>query len=340
MSHATALLALSLAASALLFAAPSAAGAPIDDATRAAARSLAEEALARFDSGDHQGALTLFDKADALVHAPTMGIMAARCLEKLGRWVEATERYLAVSRAPLDAGANEAQRNAVKAAEVERNALLPRIPALVVVIEGEGEGEGARRVEVTIDGKPVPAALLGVKRPTDPGRHRIEARRGSESVTREVVLDPGASVTVNLRLASGGTAVIPPAPPASLPAPPPADSRSSGSAMRGVGFAFIGLGGAGIVTGAILGGLAISARGNLDESGCKEGMCPRAVEDDVSRYNTLRLASGGALIAGLVVAAGGVTLAVLAPSGPKPAPQARWEPWVGPGTVGVRGVFW
>ena len=338
MSHATALLALSLAASALLFAAPSAAGAPVDDATRAAARSIAEEALARFDRGDHQGALTLFDKADALVQAPTMGIMAARCLEKLGRWVEATERYLAVSRAPLDAGANEAQRNAVRAAEVERDALLPKIPALVVVIEGEGEGEGegARPVEVTIDGKSMPAALLGMKRPTDPGRHRIEARRGSESVTREVVLDPGASVTVNLRLGRGGSAVIPPGP----PAPPPADSRSSGSAMRGVGFAFIGLGGAGIVTGAILGGLAISARGNLDESGCKEGMCPRAVEDDVSRYNTLRLASGGALIAGLVVAAGGVTLAALAPSGPKPAPQARWEPWVGPGTAGVRGVFW
>lgn len=332
MSQATAMLALSLAASALLFAAPSAAGAPVDDATRAAARSIAEEALARFDRGDHQGALTLFDKADALVQAPTMGIMAARCLEKLGRWVEATERYLAVSRAPLDAGANEAQRNAVKAAEVERDALLPKIPALVVVVEGEG----ARPVEVTIDGKSVPAALLGMKRPTDPGRHRIEARRGSESVTREVVLDPGASVTVNLRLGSGGSAVMPPGP----PAPPPADSRSSGSAMRGVGFAFIGLGGAGIVTGAILGGLAISARGNLDESGCKEGMCPRTVEDDVSRYNTLRLASGGALIAGLVVAAGGVTLAVLAPSGPKPASEARWEPWVGPGTAGVRGVFW
>src|SRR5580700_919246 len=97
---------------------------PIDEPTRAAARAAAEDALARFDRGDYTGALDLFNRADALVHAPTLGLMAARCLEKLGRLVEASERYLAVTKVQLDPGAPASQAKAQVTAEQERAALL------------------------------------------------------------------------------------------------------------------------------------------------------------------------------------------------------------------------
>lgn len=334
MSHRTRYLAFSLLASWMLLSAPAAAQAPVDDATRATARALAEDGLARFDRGDHAGALPLFDKADALIHAPTMGLMAARCLEKIGRWVEASERFLAVSRIKLDAAANDAQRNAVRAAEVERQALLPRIPMLVLNLEGAAPEE----VALHLDGQPLPSAMIGVKRPTDPGKHRIEARRGAERQQHDATLVPGAVVNVNLRFGAGAGSPPP------LDSAPPAVKGTSGGAMKGLGFAALGVGGAGIITGAILGGLAISAKGKLDEQGCDGGKCPASLTDDVSRYNTFRMASGGALIAGIVLAAGGVTLAALAPSDKgaekdRKAAALRWEPWVGAGMVGVRGVF-
>jgi hypothetical protein len=314
---------------ALLALAP-AARAEVDPTTRAAARATAEDALARFDKADYTGALDLFNRADALVHAPTLGLMAARCLDRLGRLVEASERYLAVTRLPLDRGAPEAQAKAQVTAAEENAALLPRVPVLVIALEG-----ATADARVTIDGQPVPAEILGLKRPTDPGPHRLEARRGTEVASREIILKEGDAPTVTLRLSG---APLPPATP--------------GTGMRPVGWAGVGLatlGGAGLLVGVITGGLAVSAKSSLDAEGCVGGHCPPTTQSSVNRYDTLRLASGGGLIVGGIVAAAGVALAVVGARA-RPAPdRAGWAvtmgalppnpwlraPWTGLGTVGV-----
>lgn len=311
-------------------------GAAVDDATRAAARGIAEEALAHFDKGDFAGALNLFNKVDALVHAPTMGLMAARCLERLGRLVEASERYLAVAQAPLDANATNAQKNAQKSAETERNALLPKIPNLIIAVEGVTPDEA----QVTIDGKSVPSALIGLKRPTDPGHHRVAVTRGPDAGERTVTLVPGETQTVTLRLLPGAA---PPPGPATGTSGPTDDTTAavgSGSPLRALGWAGVGVGGAGVLVGAIVGGLAVSAKSSLDAEGCVSGMCPSKDQGDVNHYNTLRLVSGGTLITGLALAAGGVTLVVLAPrGGAERPPAARVETWVGAASAGLRGSF-
>ena len=77
---------------------------------------------------------------------------------------------------------------------------------------------------------------------------------------------------------------------------------------------------AALVVGAITGGLAVSAKSSLDAAGCTGGFCPASQGSAVSRYDTLRLASGASLVVGGILAAGGVTLAIVASrSRPKPA---------------------
>ncbi len=56
--------------------------------------------------------------------------------------------------------------------------LWPRIPNLVVAVEGAGEND----VSVTLDGKPIPSSLLGEEQPANPGPHRLLGKRGTETV--------------------------------------------------------------------------------------------------------------------------------------------------------------
>ncbi len=95
-----------------------------DEATRNAARKIAEEGLSLFQGGQYAEALDRFERAGALVRAPTMGLMAGRSLVKLGRLVEASERFLAVTRMTLAKDASDAFRKAQVDAGKEREAPL------------------------------------------------------------------------------------------------------------------------------------------------------------------------------------------------------------------------
>jgi hypothetical protein len=329
-----------IAALTALAPAASAKGDGVDAATKAAARAAAEDALARYDAGDYAAALALFNRADALVHAPTLGLMAARSLEKLGRLVEASERYLAVTRVKLAPGAPDAQAKAQVTAERERAGLQPKVPAIVIAIEGGAASEAV----ITLDGNPVEAALVGLKRPTDPGPHRLEARRGKELASRDFVLKLGEVTTITLRL-TGAVPVAEGAAPrvdgkaaedSGATDPAGAANGMSRAGWAGVGIA--SLGGAGLVVGAITGGLAISAKHSLDAAGCVGGHCPASQQSTVDRYDTLRLASGGTLIAGGILAAGGVAV-VLATRARAPSTTAYVTPWLGLGRAGVGGSF-
>jgi hypothetical protein len=288
-----------------------------DDATRSAARALAEQGLALYDKGDCPGALDALDRAEALVRAPTLALHAARCLERLGRLVEASERYMSAQRMPLGADASEAFREAQADAAREREALLPRLPSLEIVLEGARPEEAT----VTLDGKPVPAVLVGVGRPVNPGSHRVEARRGEATASETVTLAEAERRRVVLRLPPA-TALpahaVAPSPPA-----PEARGVSSGAALRTLGWVGVGIGGAGILIGAVSGGLALGKRAELDDGGCVEERCPPTLGDDVDAYNSLRTLSGAALIAGAVLASAGVVMLVVAPTGEELTLDAR-----------------
>src|SRR5690242_3471253 len=115
-------------AAAVLFAValsgPAARADSVDAAARATARKLGTEAVKLFEAGDFAAALDKFNTADSLVPAPTLGLYAARCLVKLDRLVEASERYLAVTRMQLERGAPAVMRKAQADAVTEREKLM------------------------------------------------------------------------------------------------------------------------------------------------------------------------------------------------------------------------
>src|SRR5262245_42492625 len=102
------------------------------DASEAAARLMAKEALALYDKGDWAAALEELERADALVHAPTLGLMAARCLVKMGRVADALRRYEQVLALRLDASAPPAQVKAQATARKEHDDLSPRVPRITI----------------------------------------------------------------------------------------------------------------------------------------------------------------------------------------------------------------
>ncbi|XXX77216.1 tetratricopeptide repeat protein [Sorangium sp. So ce134] len=312
---------------ALAFAAPARA-ADVDPATVNAARALAEEGLELYDKGDYAAALDKLGRAEELIQAPTIGLYAARCLEQLGRLIEASERYLQVSRTPLDASASDVFKAAVADAEKAYTDLKPRIPKLAVGVRGAPE----REVQITIDGKPMPPALVGVSRPVDPGEHLVEGAWAGRVVRQEVTLAERQEASIALAFPAVGR----PAAPVPSPAPAP-----PGGAQRVLGWSALGTGAATLVLGGVTLGATLALRSDLVGLGCTEKIvCPDTPEahDKLGSYNSMRLIPAPAFIVGGALAAGGVALLLTMPSASKPK-GAAVRPWISPWGAGIAGVF-
>lgn len=305
---------------------------PVDSETKLAARELGEQAIELYKEGKFDAALDRFDRAAKLVDVPSLNLYAARCLEKLGRWVESSERYLRVTRMPAVAGELEDQALARARAAEERQALLPRIPKLEIGIEGVDAGS----VTVEMDGKSVPAALLGVERHVDPGEHSIVGTLGTQRVERSVKVSESAHerVTLSFRPEPGTT---PPPKPVLSPQPstssPERDQPTSGSTQRTLGWIGIGVGSVGLVFGGITGFIAMGKKSDLDDT-CLDRKCGPDQHSDVDSYDRQRLLSSLGFGIGLVGMAAGITLLATAPSD-RPGVAAR----VHPGGLSLGGSF-
>jgi hypothetical protein len=320
-----------LVCAAALAAAPPARADNVDPAARSTARKLAQDALKLYDSGDYGAALEKFNTADSLVPAPTLGLYAARCLVKLGRLVEASERYLEVTRMQLDRGAATLMRKAQADAVSERDKLQPLIPTLEIRLDGP-QGDG---VSVTFDDKPLLPGLLGEKRPVDPGKHRASAKRADTEVAQDVIVKGGEAAKMVLKL--------PPLPDPPVERTPP---------LRVAGWTGIGLGIAGSIFAAVNGALAIAEQQSLS-SQCKAGnsLCPTSAAGTIATYNVVTKLTTVGLVTGLVGLGFGIPAVLATPKSewvypdgrtappPKDPAKVSVEPWVTLGGAGVRGTF-
>ena len=299
----------------------------VDDATRAAARTMGNEGLDAYEAGRYEEAYEKLDRAYQVVHAPTLCLWSARALEKLGRLVAAAERYREVFHLHFEHGDEAIFEKAKADAASELAALEPRIPTVRVDVEGAVRED----VSVSIDGVDVPTALLGAPRPVDPGAHRVEARSNGETARAEVTLREGESKPVTLRLSGA------PVPPVEGGAPPEPerDAGSSGAAQRLAGYVALGVGGVGFALGGVTGGMVLAQNSTLEED-CPDHECSPDFRDDVDQINARRTLSTIGFVIGGVAAAAGITLLAT-------APKRRSEPgaalWVGPGTVNISGRF-
>lgn len=303
----------------------------VDDATRNAARELARDAVTAYDAQEYEKALDLLQRAHDLVPAPTITLYQARCLSRLGRLVEAMERYEATRRAPLDAKAPPAFREAVRDAGKELEEVRARVPKAKIVVEGPGSD--SQFMQVMLDGKVVPPALVGVARTIDPGAHRIEVRvPGVSRGLTNLSIEEGEVEDVRVRLVLLGAADDD-----YTGAEQDRATRNESSSRKTWGYVGIGVGVAGLALGATAALMARSKQDDLDAA-CDGSRCPPSAQDDLDSFRSRRtLSLVGYGVGAVGVIAGSALL--LWPDEKKGREGRAIAPWVGVGSAGLGGRF-
>ena len=333
------------------------AAAQTDAATRAAARNIATAGVQALEQGDVELATQKLTKAFELLPVPSIALWLGRALAKKGQLVEAAEHFIQAGRLPASQGSEQAvQEQAQRDAAKELNDLTPRIPKLVINLEGAKAGE----VTLSVDGKPLSTALLGEEQPINPGAHAVRGTRGSEVVEQSVTLAEGQKQALTLRFQASSPAAVPGAPVAAAPGAPAAtpttaalvtpattptatDHGTGGGAGKTLGYVALAVGGAGLVVGGVTGGLAFSKRSDLDKDpACNDGKCSSSIQPDIDSFRTMRTVSTIGFVAGGVCAGLGVVLLLTSggsseQKGALPAPRVGLR--VAPNAVSLSGSF-
>ena len=364
-SSAAFVIAFSLAAGASLSAARPALAQSDDD--RATARALGQEGQQALDNKSYATAEDRFKRADKLVHAPTLELGLARALAAEAKYVEAQETYNRIIREGLPPGAPDAFKHALEDAKKEVDTVSPKLGSVLITVKS-ANGTDIPDPKVFLDDKPINAASLGVKRAIDPGPHvlRVQADGYKASEMRFAVLEGGAATEgVILDKDMTPVAAATPAPgvvPAATPTPattpgqtaPAAATADTGAPPKKsiLPYVAFGVGGAGLVLGAITGLVAIGDHSAINKD-CGGSTCAGGQDaDKISSYHTMgALSTVGFIVAALGGGAGVVLLLTqpkAAPAGDSPAPSApppaaerrlRLYPVVGAGSAGVFGTF-
>jgi hypothetical protein len=306
------------------------------EADRASARSLAAEGYDALERKDYATAVDRFRHADALIHAPTIGVDLARALVGLGRLVEASERYQLVIREGVPKGSPASWKKAIEDAQSESADLEPRLAWVVIHVMGPLDPE------LTVDGIRVPEGAIGARRAADPGTSEIRATApGFEPESQTVTLKEGEEQVVTLVLKKSPAGPKPPTEAEPAPAVEPAREPPS----RVPAWIAFGVGGAGLIVGSVTGILALGAHSDLEDQ-CPNGHCKPAdgseahqMQSDLSRYHTFGTISGVGFIVALAGAGTGAVLLVTGSAAAPGPPKAAMWPVVGPGEVGVAGRF-
>ena len=278
-----------------------------DAELRTAARDLATQGAQAFEAGQYSQASDFFRRAHELVPAPSIALLHARSLAKLGQLLEAIDIYEQTARFKLPDDAPEAYLQAVETARSEMEEVHHRLPRLKLTLIGVSSGEP---LQVSMDDKPTPEALLGVERPIDPGQHRIEARvAGQLRATRVLSLVEGESYLIELDVRPVQPAPEPkPKPVSVLPDNGPSTSNAH-SWQRTGGFVALGVSALGLGIGTYTGVVALHHKSELD-SVCHPA-CPPSSAADLDAFRSNRTISYVSFGVGIAAAATGVVLLTL-----------------------------
>jgi hypothetical protein len=279
-----------------------------------------EQARTLMDRGDelaeekkHIEALDAYQQAHTIMRVPTTGIEVVRMLLSLGRLIEARQVSAEIMALPIQPDEPGQFSEARTEAERLASELDARVPRLTVKL--------ASGSKLHVDGTEKPEVHAGEPFAIDPGTHVLEARGGPKSVTKSIRIEERERRVVDL---------TPPKPERAAPRPartvvrPRTQPRETPNTTRVLGWTGIGIGGAGIVFGAITAGLALNERAQLDDAGCVDGSCPAGRADDVDHYNRMRTFSSVGLIGGAVFATAGAVLLGFGDSTPARTGRTAW----------------
>jgi hypothetical protein len=303
-------------------------------------------------------------------------LFIARASTKLGQYVKAREAYLKITKEQLPGNAPQAFRDAQSAASREMAAIDHKIGGLSIKVEGGAE---AKDLQVKLDGTAIPAVLVGVSQPVDPGEHRVEAvATGYRALPKTIKVGDGEKTSVTVKLEADPNAAPPPAagavPPAGGPPkpgdpppaggavqagagatvggstpPPQADTGSGGGGggMKIAAFSAFGIGAIGVGLGTVFMLKASSKRSEADDicktavGGCPKDRKPEIDQLDADASSAQTIGIVGLALGGASIGTGVLLLVLGGGSSDAKAADNKpvVQPWVGLGTVGLSGRF-
>jgi hypothetical protein len=266
-------------------------------------------------------AITEFRASFFIVASPNTRLALARCLDEIGKPVEAYGELLATiadarALAPREARYGET----ADAAELERKEVAAKIVLLTLKIDHASEGTA-----VKIGDRDVPREALAAPIPLMPGTIEIVVTNAGKEVARSTLTVGPGDTTVTLDAE--------PPPPAKTPDPtplkpidpndvprddakpkPPAPPPASNSGLRTAAYVAGGVGAAGLITFGVFGLLEKGTYSDL-QSACHNGPCGPDKSGDVSTGKTQQTIANIGLVVGAVGVATGVVLFIV--SSPK-----------------------
>jgi hypothetical protein len=260
-----------------------------DDGDREQARAFALQGIEAYEQGRWRESIGFFEQAEQLFSAPQNLIYIARANVKLEQLLVARKAY---GRATIQGAADEPEsfKGARRVARRELAALEKTIPS-VRIDPGDVDG---RELYIEVDDRPVgPQQWDRIL--VDPGSHVVRAGLSSTQTSSvELMVARGDSECVTLAL--------------------PAEDGGGGGANGGPSLVlpgvFYGVGGAGLLFGAITGIAAISTVSDV-ESRCADGICPNEDREAVGEADALATAANiGFVTAGIGAAIGTVLLVI------------------------------
>jgi hypothetical protein len=302
------------------------------DSGVAAARSEFRQASSLAAGQAWAEALRHYEAAYSLFAHPTTLYNIGVCHEKLGDDAQAFRFTLLALRAKQSDASTLAPEIRAQA-EVALKALESRVA--VVELESHGatlrvEVDGRRTTllstetddalfvdsQATLESVPFAGSARLI---LDPGPHQITLRDGSRGETLSFTTVAGSRTSFQWSSPApsqtSSPAVAQPAPRPPLALPPthnhPLQHAAVGSLI---------VGGASLVVGVVAGGVALSAKNQLDRMCNADGTCPRSESSTLSRFETASTISSVGFAVGLVASAAGVSLLLLSPPTTKAPP--------------------
>lgn len=297
---------------------------------RARAQQLFDSALADAEAGNLAAACPKFLASQEADPKTSTLLNLGACYEKNGQTASAWGAFREAETLARKIGRADWEQNARSHAE----ALEPRLVKLTIQVPEANKVPG---LVIVRDGARLSSGEWGVAIPVDPGDHVITASAEGRTPweTRQSVREVSASVTVPLLVEKPRDPVVVP-----VGGPREVVQRSWWTPLRTGGVVAIGVGGAAVVAGAVLGVVANGKYSDARDK-CQNGD-PRACSpgDVSSSDSAYSLAGGatGAFVGGLIVAAAGAAIVIFAP-GPQDSPKTGTKPGVRVGVGSIGGTF-
>jgi tetratricopeptide (TPR) repeat protein len=167
---------------------------------KAAARAAFAEGVKLQEQKDCVHAIARFETAERLHDAPTHLLHLAQCQAAIGKLLEAMETLATLDHLTLTAQAPDAFREAQEAGRAELPKLKPRVPMLK--LQTIPPAATLKGLIVVVNGIRLPADLLGISRPVNPGAYHVTVTQAGTPRTANVEfeLKEAETKSVDLKL--------------------------------------------------------------------------------------------------------------------------------------------